>query len=114
MAAEADQAPTTRMLFLGDDGLADGFRLVGFEILPNPQPEEVDKLIRELIRTQAKAFVIVDTQLMQADIPSLRRVRREGGRIVVSSVPRLKEPPKLASDVADRLNAMFGNTADKG
>ena len=99
------------MLFMGDDSLADGFRLIGFETFPNPEPDEIEKLLRELIKNQEKAFVIVDDQLMQADIKALRRVRREGGRIVVTSVPRLKEPPKLASDVADRLNAMFGSTA---
>jgi vacuolar-type H+-ATPase subunit F/Vma7 len=98
-------------LFLGDDSLADGFRLIGFETLPNPEPEKVDQLLRALIKHQQRAFVIVDDRLMGADIPSLRRVRREGGRIVVAAVPRLKDPPVLASDVADRLSAMFGNAA---
>jgi vacuolar-type H+-ATPase subunit F/Vma7 len=102
------------MLFLGDDSLADGFRLIGFETFPNPETTEVDRLIRELLKTGAKAFVIVDDHLMRAGIPSLERVRAEGGRIVVSSVPRLKEPPRLVSDVADRLDAMFGKAAGGG
>jgi vacuolar-type H+-ATPase subunit F/Vma7 len=102
------------MLFLGDDSLADGFRLIGFETFPNPETTEVERLIRDLLRTNAKAFVIVDDHLMHAEIPALERVRAEGGRIVVASIPRLKEPPRLASDVADRLDSMFGRAAGDG
>lgn len=111
MATEAELDRTTRMLFLGDDSLADGFRLIGFETFPNPEPTTVDKLFRDLLRKGEKAFVIVDDHLMRSGIPGLERVRAEGGHIVVSSVPRLKEPPRLISDVADRLDAMFGKAA---
>ena len=114
MATEGQQERTTRMLFVGDDSLADGFRLIGFETFANADPRQVDKLFQTLIRTGQKAFVIVDDRLMQADIPSLQQVRAEGGRIVVTSIPRLHEPPRLASDVAERLNAMFGNAVQGG
>lgn len=110
MAAEAEYGRTTRMLFLGDDSLADGFRLIGFETFPNPSPEEADRVFRDLQRGRGNAFVIVDDRIMQSDIPGLRQVRKEGGRIVVAAVPPLKEPSRLASDVADRLAAMFGSS----
>ncbi|WPL19521.1 hypothetical protein Thiowin_04652 [Thiorhodovibrio winogradskyi] len=100
----------TRMLFLGEQALADGFRLIGFETHPDPTPEEVDKRLRELQRERARAYVIVDDDLMRADIPGLQQVRREGGRIVVISVPRLQADPRLYSDVAARLSAMFGGS----
>ena len=99
----------TRMLFLGDQSLADGFRLIGFEILADPEPAEVEQLFRKLHKHGEKAFVILDQHLMQAaGIPSLGQVRDEGGRIVVIAVPRLREPPRLTSEVAGRLDAMFG------
>lgn len=97
------------MLFLGDDRLADGFRLIGFETFPGPDQETVDRIFRELLRSRDKAFVIVDDHIMRSDIQGLAAVRREGGRIVVVSVPKLDEPPRLASEVSDRLAAMFGN-----
>lgn len=103
-------SPDTQMLFLGEQALADGFRLIGFETHPDPSPEEVDKRLRELQRDRARAFVIVDEDLMQADIAALRQVRREGGRIVVIAVPRLQADPRLHSDVAARLSAMFGGS----
>lgn len=110
MATEAEYSRPTRMLFLGEDSLADGFRLIGFETFPNPAPEEVDRVLRELLRGRDNAFVILDDRVMRADIPALHQVRREGGRIVIASVPALRDPPRLASDVADRLAAMFGSS----
>lgn len=107
-AASDVQAPPTRMLFLGDDSLAEGFSVIGFETYPNPEPGEVDRVFRELLSTREKAFVIVDDAVMQMDVEHLKRVRREGGRIVVVAVPQLAAPPKLGSEVADRLSSMFG------
>ncbi|MGQ9658590.1 MAG: V-type ATP synthase subunit F [Thermochromatium sp.] len=98
----------TRLLFLGEETLADGFRLIGFETYPNPTPEEADRLLRDLRRTQTKAFVVVDDALMAQQIPNLHRVRQEGGRIVVIAVPALGPHPRLTSEVAQRLSSLFG------
>jgi len=97
------------MLFLGAEALADGFRLIGFETYPDPSAEDAERVLREILRERDSAFVIVDDALMRADIPALRQARREGGRIVIVSVPPLSAAPKLESEVAARLAAMFGN-----
>ncbi|MCF8005484.1 MAG: ATPase [Chromatiaceae bacterium] len=107
-AASSAQAPPTRMLFLGEDSLAEGFSVIGFETHPNPAPAEVDRVFRELLAARDQAFVIVDDAVMNMDVEHLKRVRREGGRIVVVAVPPLAAPPKLGSEVADRLASMFG------
>jgi len=109
MAEKPESGRKTRMLFVGDDRLADGFRLIGFETLSNPDPGKVDELFGELQRNPERAFVIVDDHIMRSDSKGLAQVRREGGRIVVVSVPRLDEAPELSSEVADRLAATFGN-----
>jgi vacuolar-type H+-ATPase subunit F/Vma7 len=106
----AEHGHRTRNLFLGDDSLADGFRLIGFETFPNPAPEDVARLFRDLVRGRENAFVVVDDRIMQSDIQGLHEVRQEGGRIVVVSIPTLRDPPRLVSDVADRLQAMFGSS----
>lgn len=111
MTVETDLSAPTRIIFLGDESLADGFRLIGFETHANPAPQDVDHVLGDLRRNREKAFVVVDHALMGEDIPNLKRVRREGGRIVVISVPRLSEPSRLPSEVADRLAALFGASA---
>lgn len=107
-AASGAKAPPTRMLFLGEDSLAEGFSVIGFETHPNPAPADVDRVFRDLLAGRDQAFVIVDDAVMNMDVEHLKRVRREGGRIVVVAVPPLAAPPKLGSEVADRLASMFG------
>ncbi|MBK1703717.1 ATPase [Halochromatium glycolicum] len=97
------------MLFLGDESLAEGFSVIGFETYPNPPASEVDRVFRELRAARDKAFVIVDDAVMSMDVDHLKRVRREGGRIVVIAVPPLSAPPVLSSEVAERLASMFGS-----
>lgn len=109
--AEADQERSSRMIFMGDDTLADGFRLIGMETYSNPTPNEVDQVLRDLLNTQENAFVLLDDRLMRSDIPSLQRILREGGRTIVIAIPPLKEPAELTSEVAERLEAMFGPAA---
>ena len=114
MTSEHEPGHPTRMLFLGEESLADGFRLIGFETYPDPEPDEVDRILRDLSRNREKAFVVVDDRLMHAEIPSLRRLRREGGRIVLIAVPLLNAPAALSSEVADRLTALFGAAGQSG
>lgn len=104
----------TRLLFLGEENLADGFRLIGFETHTSPTAEEVDRLLRELQRSQAHAFVVVDESLMSQQIPSLQRILAEGGRIVLIAVPPLGESPRLTSPVDRRLSRLFGDEGRKG
>ena len=47
--------------------------------------------------------------IIHADIKGLAAARREGGRIIVVSIPQLNEAPRLTSEVSDRIAAMFGN-----
>lgn len=101
----------TRMIFMGDDSLGDGFRLIGFEVFSNPDEGEVDRLLRELSGARHNAFVVVDQRIMSAEIPALKQLRREGGRIVITAVPPLANPTDLSSEVMGRLQSLFGNSA---
>ncbi|MGM0812050.1 V-type ATP synthase subunit F [Thioalkalivibrio sp.] len=109
MTTEAAHGRQTRLLFMGDSSLADGFRLIGFETVPNPEPAQVNRILRDLDRSRDSAFVIIDDAMMDWDVPMLAQLRREGGRIIVISLPPLETmPPRLSSDVAARLQRLFG------
>ena len=108
MSPEHEALHPTRMLFLGEESLADGFRLIGFETIADPLAEDVDQILKDLVRNREKAFVVVDDRVMGLEAPYLKRVRKEGGRIVVIAVPPLSSPTVLASEVADRLATLFG------
>ncbi len=109
MPTETPQGRVTRLLFVGSHSLADGFRLIGFETVIDPEPTQVNRILRDLDRGRENAFVIVDDAIMEWDVPMLAQLRREGGRIIVISLPPLESmPPQLTSDVAARLQNLFG------
>lgn len=107
--AAAPRSSNTRLLFIGGHSLADGFRLIGFDTVTDPDPALVNRTLRDLDRSRESAFVIVDDAIMEWDVPMLAQLRKEGGRIVVISLPPLSNlPPRLTSDVAARLRSLFG------
>jgi vacuolar-type H+-ATPase subunit F/Vma7 len=100
----------TRMIFMGEAQLADGFRLIGFEVWPDPAFEDVEKLVREMIARRQNAFLVIDRRIAEADLPSIQQVRREGGHIVVTPVPPLNQPDSFHLRIDDRLQSMFAAT----
>lgn len=102
----------TRQLFLGDANLATGFRLAGFEIFPDADIHQVDALLAELLTKRTPAFVVLDQELARQDSKRLRQVRSEGGRILLTQVPRLTEPDNMHSDIDDHIQQLLGLDGD--
>ncbi len=107
MSAEGEFGGRTRMIFMGESALTDGFRLVGFETYADPEPKAVEKLVRQLIARRENAFLVLDRKLAQQDIPAIRQVRREGGHILVTVVPPLAEPDCFHCQIDDRLQTLL-------
>jgi vacuolar-type H+-ATPase subunit F/Vma7 len=108
MTSSSDHLAQTRMIFMGEAPLTDGFRLIGFETIADPPAEQVEKLLRELVNKRQNAFIIIDQRLAEADLPALNRVRAEGGHIVVAVVPPLNRPDSFRLAIDDRLQVMLG------
>jgi len=105
---ETNDATPTRMLFLGDSALTDGFQLIGFETWPDPSVQQLEEVISELVNTRTNAFVVLDCRLAQQHARILERVRAEGGRIVVTEVPPLNEPDRFQSHIDRQLRSLLG------
>ena len=97
----------TRMIFMGEAPLADGFRLIGFETWPDPSVDQVERLVRELSAQRENAFLVIDQSLAAANLPSIQRIRKEGGHIVISAVPPLNNPDAFRPLIDDRLRTLF-------
>ena len=100
----------TRMIFIGSPALTDGFRLVGFETLTDPDVQKVDALISELLATRQNAFLVVEQTPNQVDSPLLQQVRKEGGRIVLAEVPTLQDPSCIYCDLDRQIDKLMGNS----
>lgn len=106
--ADAEVGTKTRMIFMGESALADGFRLIGFEVWVAPAIEEMERVLRQLIDRRQKAFVVLGRDWVRSESPVLRAVEEEGGRIVVTGIPPLHDPQHFHCNIDARISAMFG------
>jgi len=100
----------TRQLFLGDASLATGFRLAGFEVFPDADISELERMLEQLQAARTPAFVVIDQELAESDSRLLQEIRREGGRILLTQVPPLTHPEQMRSSVDDHIQQLMGAT----
>ncbi len=102
------QAKQSRLIFIGSQALTDGFRLIGFETLTDPNAAQIDHLINDLLEQRENAFVVIEQSINELDSRMLQLVRNEGGRIVLSEVPSLKDPSCLHCDLDREIEKLMG------
>jgi vacuolar-type H+-ATPase subunit F/Vma7 len=102
----------TRQLFLGDASLATGFRLAGFEVVPDAAIEQLEQLLTELRSSRTPAFVVIDQQLAETDSRIVDEVRSEGGRILLTQVPPLTQPERMKSSIDEHIQQLLGATGE--
>lgn len=98
----------TRMLFLGERALAEGFALIGFETWPDASVAQLDTLLEQLRQQRTSAFVIIDQHLAGGGSRLLPLVNDEGGRIMVAEVPPLANPQDFRLDIDEQVKALLG------
>ncbi|MCW8907390.1 MAG: ATPase [Sedimenticola sp.] len=98
----------TRMLFMGEAALTEGFRLIGFETWADATRQELDELLQGLLKKRQKAFIVLGQALAGCDSALLQQVRAEGGRIIVTQVPSLADPDNFQCEIDDRLQILLG------
>jgi vacuolar-type H+-ATPase subunit F/Vma7 len=101
----------TRVIVLGSSQLTDGFRLIGVEVYPDATPETLESLLQHLETSEAHAFVLIEQYLARSPGPWLRRVRDEGGRIVVTELPALNAPGAYQPAVDELIRSTLGPAA---
>jgi hypothetical protein len=97
------------MIFIGSLALSDGFRLIGFETLTDPDVNRLDHLIGELLEQRANAFLVIEQSVNELGSKMLEQVRREGGRIVLSEVPSLRDPSCLHCNLDRQIEKLMGS-----
>lgn len=110
-AEQSPHVPATRMIALGSAALTEGFSLIGIETLADATAEQLENLLADLVRRQEKALVFLEHDLARSQGPWLRRVREEGGRVVIAEVPPLHAPEDYHPQVEDVVRAILGAQA---
>lgn len=108
---QASLVSPARMIALGSAALMEGFELIGFETLPDPDPEAVDELFHELLRKQQAALVVIEHRLAKDPGRHLLRAQREGGRIVITEIPEIHLSHGYHSRVESLVQSILGSSA---
>ncbi len=98
----------TRLIFIGSQALTNGFRLIGFETLTDPDVAQIDHLVSGLLEQRENAFVVIEQSINELESRMLQLVRSEGGRIVLSEVPSLKDPSCLHCELDREIEKLMG------
>jgi vacuolar-type H+-ATPase subunit F/Vma7 len=100
-----------RLIAMGSTALVEGFALLGFETRADATTEDVDGVLAELLRGNEKALLFLENSLVSSTSRYLERVRREGGRIVVTEIPRLDAPGDYRPPVEALVTRVLGASA---
>lgn len=108
---QAGGARPTRLIALGEAALMEGFSLIGLETYPNATAETLETLLAELVRGEQKALLFLEHGLARSGGPWLKRVREEGGHIVITEIPPLNAPGSYEPEVDRLVRAILGPNA---
>jgi vacuolar-type H+-ATPase subunit F/Vma7 len=100
-----------RMIAFGSTALMEGFALIGFETHVDPTPEDIERLMHELTRTQQAALVVIERRLAKDPGRYLLRAQREGGRIVITEIPEIHLSSEYHSRVEELVQDLLGPAA---
>jgi vacuolar-type H+-ATPase subunit F/Vma7 len=98
----------TRLIALGSTALVEGFALIGFETYADATPDALESVLKDLVRTQEKAVIVLEQVLARSDTTLLTQVRAEGGRIVIVEIPPLQAPADHHTAVDDLVRRVLG------
>lgn len=105
----SENAPNkVRQIFIGGHALTDGFRLIGFETLTDPDLRQLDQLLDELQRQRQRTLLIIEQSVNRIGSKLLNQIRREGGNIVLSEVPSLQDPDDFQNELDAQLKKLTG------
>jgi vacuolar-type H+-ATPase subunit F/Vma7 len=113
VSATAGVPVGARLVVLGSASLVEGFSLIGAEGYPDADPASVEQVLADLWASGDAALVLLEAHLARSEGEWLKRLRNEGGRIVVTELPPLSAPNDYAPAVDEVVRSVLGADALK-
>lgn len=96
---------------MGGAELMQGFALLGFEVWPDARRDDVERLMLDLLQHEQKALVLLESHLAHFQTPVLKRIRENGGNIIVTEIPSLHAPDVYHPVIDDLIVQALGPNA---
>lgn len=109
--APAESPAPTRLIAMGRAPLMEGFSLLGMETWPDATPEQLERVLSDLVRRGETALVLLEHDLAASGGAWLERVRNDVSRIVLTEIPPLNAPEHYTPMVDRRVRAILGPSA---
>ena len=100
-----------RLIAVGGAALVQGFALLGAETYEDATGEDLERVLADVLRGRDQALIFVESGLVARGCRNLDRVRREGGRIIVSEIPPLDAPESYRPPVEALVTRVLGPSA---
>lgn len=100
-----------RLIAMGGAALVQGFALLGAETYEDATGEDLERVLADVLRGRDQALIFVESGLVARGGRNLDRVRREGGRIIVSEIPPLDAPESYRPPVEALVTRVLGPSA---
>ena len=100
-----------RVLAMGHSALMDGFALLGIETWPDATLQDVEQVLKQLLRSKERAMIYLQSDLAQADNALLQMIRNEGGDILISEIPDLLSAQEYQAPVDQLIARVLGANA---
>lgn len=107
----SEEGEGTRLIAIGSAPLVEGFGLIGFEIFPDADAAEMERVLEQLERSQHPALVLIESELARCPCGVLERIRNRYVRIVVVEIPQLHAPQDFHPEVENLVRSVLGPSA---
>jgi vacuolar-type H+-ATPase subunit F/Vma7 len=97
-----------KLIFMGNQALAEGFALLGFETFPNATVENVENELSKLLKDKERALVFLENHLTHQPCSAFLRVRSEAAGIIITEIPSLSTPDTYRPSVEELVERVLG------
>jgi len=100
-----------RMIALGSPSLAEGFALIGFETVADPDQATLGQLLDELLKSRDSAFLVIEHQLAEQARPLLEQAHCRLPEVIIAEVPPLHAPEDYEPPIEAMVRKLLGASA---
>jgi len=78
-----------RLIAMGQGPVMEGFALLGFETFADPDIEDLQNLLNDLMIQEEKAFILLESYLSASGLKLLQEVRDTATDIIIAEIPAI-------------------------
>ncbi|HIJ21808.1 MAG: hypothetical protein HON68_05545 [Gammaproteobacteria bacterium] len=100
-----------RIIAIGSAALMDGFSLLGIETHADLSVPALEQLLDGIVTDNKRTLIYLEQGGANTELPSLQKIRNEGGNILISELPQLNTPEHRDTSIDALITRVIGSSA---